>query len=363
MWYANFYYMDWTGTRKHICKRGFATQREAKDFEKVFLDKQGDRSDILFGSLVDNYMENMRHRLRQTTMATKQHLIDTKILPYFKKLKTCDISSEKVMKWQNVLLEMKDENGNPYKPTYIRTIHNQLSAILNYAVKHYGLSNNPCAVAGSVGAPQAEEMLFWTREQFNQFISVMNEPRMHLAFNIFFYSGIRSGELLALSPSDILDTCELRICKTYVKLHGVEYLNPAKTKRGNRTISIPKAIYNETKDLISMLYGIQPNDRIFDFTKTCLEKVLERGAKKAGLPRIRVHDLRHSNAAMLIDLGVDIMEISRRLGHESVKTTWDTYGHLYPDKDKRVATKLDDIIADLANDQEHHESKKNEDKQ
>lgn len=96
MWYANFYYTDWTGAKKHVCKRGFKTQREAKEYERAFLDQQHTSSDILFSSLVENYMEDMRHRLKPTTIANKEHLIRTKLLPYFGNTKICDIDTIKV---------------------------------------------------------------------------------------------------------------------------------------------------------------------------------------------------------------------------------------------------------------------------
>ncbi len=85
----------------------------------------------------------------------------------------------------------------------------------------------------------------------------------------------------------------------------------------------------------SKLGGIGKDDRIFYFTKSALEKEIKRVAEKTGLPNIRVHDLRHSHASMLIDMGFDILEISERLGHESAKTTLDTYSHLYPEKDTK----------------------------
>ena len=121
---------------------------------------------------------------------------------------------------------------------------------------------------------------------------------------------------------------------------GQEIIQTPKTPRGVRRISIPKFLYDELKDYISKLYGIKKGDRIFYCTKAAFEADIVRGAEKVGLPLIRVHDLRHSNASLLINMGVDIMEISRRLGHESVKTTWDIYGHLYPNKDKELADML-----------------------
>ena len=86
-WRAKFYTTDWTGARKQICKRGFKTQREAKEYERLYLDQRGSTSDILFSSLMENYMEDMSHRLKPTTMDNKRNIIDSKLLPCFSRLK------------------------------------------------------------------------------------------------------------------------------------------------------------------------------------------------------------------------------------------------------------------------------------
>jgi len=161
-----------------------------------------------------------------------------------------------------------------------------------------------------------------------------------LAFDVLFYTGIRSGELLALTPADILPTKRIDINKNYAKIKGQELFLEPKTPKAKRCISIPDFLYDDMQEYISKLYGIEKNDRIFYFTKSALEKESKRVAKKAGLKPIRVHDLRHSHASMLIEMGFDSLEIAERLGHESAKTTLDTYSHLYPDKDQKLADRL-----------------------
>lgn len=339
-WYANFYYTDWTGQKKHICKRGFKTQREAKEYEHSFLDQQNNTSDILFSSLVENYMEDMVHRLKPTTMENKQNIITGKLMPYFSRLKVCDIDTIKVRKWQNELIGFRDENGRPYSQTYLKTVNNQLSAILNYAVKHYGLSSNPCHAAGSIGRSRADDMKIWTRDEYERFASQIDKSSMRLAFDILFYTGIRSGELLALTPADILPDRRLSITKNYAKVKGEELFLVPKTPKSKRTLAIPDFLYEDILGYVSKLYGIEPGDRIFYFTKSALEKEIKRTSPKAGLEPIRVHDLRHSHASLLIEMGFDILEISERLGHESAKTTLDIYSHLYPDKDTKLAGEL-----------------------
>lgn len=343
MWYAAFNYTDWTGQYKHTCKRGFKTQREAKDYEKNFMDQQSNTSDILFASLVENYMEDMKHRLKPTTMENKRFIIETKLLPYFGNQKICDIDTIKVRKWQNELLTYRDDGGKPFSPTYLKTVNNQFSAIMNYAVSHYNLASNPCRAAGSMGKSKADEMNIWTQEQYERFSQAVNKSGMKLAFDILFYTGMRSGEMLALTPADILPSKKIDINKNYTKIRGEELFLEPKTPKAKRCISIPDFLYDDIQSYISRLYGIEKGDRIFYFQKTALEKEMKRVTKEVGLPPIRVHDLRHSHASMLIDMGFSALEIADRLGHESVKTTLDTYSHLYPDKDQKLADKLNDL--------------------
>jgi len=307
------------------------------------MEQEKNTSDILFSSLVENYLEDMKHRLKPTTMENKRNIIEVKLLPYFSTQKTCDIDTIKIRKWQNELLAYRDEKGKPYSQTYLKTINNQMSAILNYAVKHYRLPFNPCTVAGSIGKSKAGEMKFWTREQYEIFSHSIQKSAIKLAFDILFYSGIREGELLALTPADILPDKRISITKNYAKLKGDELFLIPKTSKSNRIVTIPDFLYDDIQEYISKIYGIQQTDRIFYFTKSALEKDIKRVAEIAGLPEIRVHDLRHSHASMLIDMGTNIFEISRRLGHESVKTTMDTYGHLYPNKDQKLAEELNKL--------------------
>lgn len=343
LWYANFYYTDWTGEKKHICKRGFKTQREAKEYEKAFMDQQSNTSDILFSSLVANYLEDMEHRLKPTTMENKRFIIEGKLIPYFGKQKICDIDTIKVRKWQNELISYRDENGKPFTQTYLKTVNNQLSTIMNYAVSHYNLPINPCKAAGSMGRSKANEMNIWTQTEYEKFSKAVSKSSMKLAFDILFYTGIRSGELLALTPADILPNKRIDINKNYAKIKGEELFLEPKTPKAKRCISIPDFLYNDIQEYISMLYGIENNDRIFYFQKTALEKEIKRISEKIGLKPIRVHDLRHSHASMLIELGFSPLEIADRLGHESVKTTLDTYSHLYPDKDQKLAERLNEF--------------------
>lgn len=186
-------------------------------------------------------------------------------------------------------------------------------------------------------------MDFWTLEEYEKFSSCIKKSSMRLAFDILFYTGMRSGELLALTPADILPDKKISINKGYAKVKQEELFLTPKTPRSVRKVTIPDFLYDDIQSYISKLYGIEDGDRIFYFTKSGLEKEIKAGAPRAGVKEIRLHDLRHSHASMLIEMGVNIFEISRRLGHKSVKTTMDIYTHMYPGKDMSLAERLNEF--------------------
>lgn len=155
-------------------------------------------SDITFAALVENYMEDLAARLKPATMETRRHIIETKLLPFFGKKKICDINELSVRRWQNDLLDYGDDKGEPYSDTYFKTINNQLSAIMNYAMVYYKLQKNPCRAVGSIGKANADAMKIWTLDQFEQFIGYESKAAGRLVFNVLFWSGIREGNFWRL---------------------------------------------------------------------------------------------------------------------------------------------------------------------
>ncbi|WP_051599265.1 tyrosine-type recombinase/integrase [Metaclostridioides mangenotii] len=139
----------------------------------------------------------------------------------------------------------------------MKGIHDQLTSVLNYAVKYYGLKSNPTLIAGSMGKKKAQDMYFWTLEESNTFISVVDKKDIKLAFNILFWTGIRIGELMALTLSDI-DICNslIDINKTYTKMNGQEIITEPKTVKSKRVVYIPEFLCNDINNYLDSLYGI-----------------------------------------------------------------------------------------------------------
>ena len=336
-WLIQYRYTDWQGKRRKSTKRGFATKREAEEWLRNFLITQKADFDMKFEDFWKIYCADMETRLREHTMRTKKYIVELKILPYFGNKRVNDITAADIRQWQNELIKMG------YSPTYLKTINNQLSAIFNYAVRYYDLKSNPCAKAGSMGKSKAEEMDFWTGEEFRKFIdSVMNKRLSYMAFMILYWTGMRLGELLALNPKDVdLEKRTISITKSYQRFGKKDVITPPKTSKSKRVITIPEFLAADIKDYMDSLYDLQEDDRLFPITKYYLEHEMQRGIKESGVKRIRVHDLRHSHASMLIELGFSPLEIANRLGHEKVETTLNTYSHLYPNKQTKLAERLD----------------------
>lgn len=341
-WRAVYRYTDWKGERKQTQKRGFNTKREALAWEREQLQKATADLDMTLESFVETYTADMRSRIKENTWETKEHIIRTKLLPYFGKRKICDIQPKEIIAWQNEMINFKDEHGKVYSPVYLKTLHNQLSCILNHAVKYYGLSQNPAAKVGNMGKAKNKEMLFWTKEEYLKFAdAMMDKPLSFYAFEMLYWCGIREGELLALTPADFdFEKGTVTISKSYQRLKGRDVITDPKTEKSNRTIKMPQFLCGEMQDYIKSLYSVEPNDRMFQITKYYLHHEMDRGAKQANVKRIRIHDIRHSAISLLIDMGFSAIAIADRVGHESIDITYN-YAHLFPSRQTEMANRLD----------------------
>jgi len=231
-WLIQYRYTDWQGNRKKSTKRGFSTKREAEEWLRNFLVTQQVDFNMLFEDFLKIYYADMETRLREHTMRTKKYIIDLKVLPYFGKLKMNEIKAADIRKWQNELMKQD------YAETYLRTIHNQVSSLFNYAVKYHDLPHNPCRQAGSIGKKQAEEMQFWTKDEFSKFLdAIMNKQQSYMAFMVLFWTGCRLGEILALTVGDIdFEKRIIRIAKSYQRINGRDIITEPKTEKSKRVI-------------------------------------------------------------------------------------------------------------------------------
>ena len=194
-WIVQFRYVDWRGENKQVFKRGFATKKEAQEYEREFRMQKSADVTMNFATFVELYEKDIRPSLKENTWLTKEHIIKEKILPYFSKKRLCDIAAKDVIAWQNEMRNATSKGGKKLSQTYLKTIHNQLSALFNHAVRFYGLKVNPAATVGNMGKAEYKEMLFWTTEEYTKFANeMMDKPLSYYAFQMLYWCGIRVGD-------------------------------------------------------------------------------------------------------------------------------------------------------------------------
>ena len=352
-WLVSFYYEDWDGTKKRKLKRGFRTKKEALEFERTYTVKMNGSIDMLFKDYYELYKEDTKPSLKLNTWKNKAYRIETKILPFFGDLKVGEISPAIVKKWHNILLNAENAKGEPYAPTYLKSIHSEFSCMMNHAVTYYGLRQNPCKVTGSIGKGKSDkEVAFWTVEEYERFIETVKDKDISFyAFEILYWTGIRIGELRALTKKDFdFDKGVMKITKSTQTIDGEEVVTEPKTAKSVRDIYLPDFLIKELKDYFLKIAYFGDDDPIFPKYKTYFNKELARGIAKCGVKKIKLHGLRHSHISYLVSLGYSPADIAQRSGHENYKIMY-SYAHAYPNRQK-------DIVRDLekAGDREHESS-------
>lgn len=344
-WKAKFSYTDWQGQTRWTTKRGFKTKREALEYEREFLMQRAGEVEMTFASFVELYMRMKFPRLKASTRETKTNIINKHIVPYFGNKKLVDITKNDIISWQNTLIEYKDpKTKKTLSKSFLKTVHNQLSAILNYAVRNYDLKVNVAAQVGNMGSEEDINIDFWTKEEYMKVAEeLMFYPFYYYCFEVLYWCGMREGELLALTLDDIdFDKGTIRINKTYHHLNGEDIITTPKTRQSNRVVEMPDFLVEELRDYVNMTYKLDSKERLFPTCKSALARRLKTAAADAGVKQIRVHDLRHSHVSLLINLGYSAVDIGPRVGHESVDITY-RYAHMFPDAQRNMANSLNEV--------------------
>lgn len=341
-WEVSTRYKDWSGETRRKHKRGFATKREAQEWERSFLNCNSGNLNMAFGDFYRVYQEEVEPILRLTTRRTKRGRAKKWILPFFEGAKMNEIEPRDIVRWENMLMGPHGPDGNRLAETTLRTIYSDLNAIFNYAVRMYGLASNPCKKAGSIGKQEANEMKFWDPEQYAAFAAkAAVEPRVYCAFETLYWNGLRVGEMLALLHEDPQYARRIiPITKSLQVIHGEKVVTGPKTPDGFRNVVMPASYQYELMRYASSCYGARPTDRLFSMSRSFLRNRLRKYAEEAGLEPIRVHDLRHSHASLLLELGFTAVDIGKRLGQSDLGTTL-RYAHMFPNKQDEMAAKLD----------------------
>ena len=351
-WMVKFSYIDPTsGETKIKYTRGFASKREAKQFEEDFLENltipEEEEEEIVktFGDVFQEYLaSHKRSDIKESTLETKFNIFNKHIFPYFEDMPITDINDDVIAEWQMEIKSKTLQNGKPFSQAYLRTIQCQFNSIINYAKDKGYLAQNPLVDIKNMGA-KGIRVQYWTLEQYEKFAyHAMNYPRYYYAYEILYWCGLRVGELLALTLKDIdFEDGTISITKTYHFMDGQDVLTSPKTPSSNRKVSMPAFLIDEIKEYLDMIYKPKDDERLFQFRRTQLNKNLEYLIEQHDLKKITIHGLRHSHVSLLISKKYDIFEVSKRIGHKSIVTTQNIYGHLFDGVQRTIANDLDQM--------------------
>ena len=230
-----------------------------------------------------------------------------------------------------------------------------LSLIFGYAERYHDITNIMRKVDKPRNLEPKKEMLFWSPEEFSLFIEKVEREDYALLFRFLYLSGCRRGEALALTWKDVdLKRGTVSITKSVSnKAHdeGKSYtITTPKNAGSNRTVTIPPFLCDMLKAQKNAQEGGQ---YVFGgedpLPPTNIERTLTKAAAAAGVKRIRIHDLRHSCASLLIHKGVSIVAVSRHLGHTTVEQTLNTYSHMMPDDRTMILRTLTSVEKEVSN--------------
>ncbi len=342
-WYCKFSYTDWKGERKQKHKRGFQRKKDADEWERDFLQKVAPSPTMSFSTLATLYLDDVKTNSKAITYKTRESRIRLWILPYFGKMPINEITPAKVRKWENTLKSaISEATGKPLSPDYMDNLVVQLSNVFNYAVRFHGLTQNPVTIAGNTVGKKTCSLNFWTNDQFDKFIDTFDDTDPYkVVFYVLYYTGMRVGELLALTFKDIdLTQGIIHVNKTFHVLHGEYVTTEPKTEKARRIVVIPPFLCGIISRYENRFYKPSPKDRVFLQSTSHMERTFKAHAEQAGLPKIRLHDLRHSHVSLLVELGASALLVSERLGHKSVTTTLNRYAHLFPSKQSEISDRL-----------------------
>ena len=336
-WYCKFYYKDYTGQRKQKCKRGFQRKADALQFERDFLLRLSGSADISFKTLRESYIEYKSSRVKASTLKNLKYCLDGQIGPFFDDKSIRDITPADVLQWQNNLI------NSDRKETTINKINSRLSDVFNYCVKYYGLPKNPCLETIGTQKRASESIDFWTLEEYKSFIAYAAAVEYRMIYELLFYTGMRIGELRALTLADIDFTNNtIQINKTLPR--GEENATTPKTLNSFRTVSVPTNIMAELKDYTKRIYDLTRTNQLFFVEYQSIARYKNRICQKHNIRQIRIHDFRHSHVSLLINLDCSIMMIADRIG-DTPATVQSTYAHMYPEKKDVVLEKLEKIVS------------------
>ena len=342
---------SWYVKYQNHTKRGFKYKKDAIEYEASLMLAPSNGSAIVFSEFADDYLRYKKTEVQYTTYLKYKECINIVMKPLFPNKPIDEITYSDCLKFK------EDLGRLDYSTSYKNKLMIQLKGMFNYGIRQKYLTDNPAKLLTNFRKDREEieknrerEDSVWNFEEFSRFAECIEDERYKMLFTVLFATGMRLGEALALCWRDFKNK-KLSITKTCTKQteqHGYEIKIP-KSQSSIRTVSINDSVNTlllEYKDHCRrQTKTFSENDFMFGgkspLSRTCIDRVKDRAIKKSGVKRIRIHDIRHSHATLLINNGLNIVAVSRRLGHSDVNMTLKVYTHLLEKSDHEITDFLE----------------------
>ena len=352
-------YKDENNKWVRLQKGGFRTKREADEFLREQLNKLDNGNYPKFENLtVADFLnlwlkEHAKHNMKQSTYENREIMIRKRIVPAIGEMKLEDVKPIHFKRFYN---DLREEG---LSAQYVHTIHSLLRSAFRHATKWQVANTNIMDHVDSPKLTANKQLKTWTLEQSVQFLnytSSLADEYCHIAYVLAIFTGMRRGEVLGLRWSDInLDKKTLQVVQTVYRTKGqAPSIQTPKTSSSARSITLPDNVIDELKthkakqNQLRLMFGfayqdnglVCPNPNGEPMDPRLLFAHFKKCSERAGLPDIRFHDLRHTHATIMLQLGEHPKVVSERLGHSNVNITLNTYSHVLPNMQEDAARKL-----------------------
>ena len=353
-------YTDANGNYKTINRNVYGST-EAKELERKLLEELNttpDTADITIAELYKEYMATSKPEIRKTTYDKKASLYEHHIEPFLADKSLKDLTPKLLTEWK-LYMESKG-----MRLVSKRNAFAQLKSMLSYAVTMEYIAKNPISKISNFKDSNEEEnnISFYTPEEFLKYkasaLEIAAETGNYDYYTFLctlYYTGCRKGECHALRWSRI-DGDIIHIKKSISqKTKGADTETLPKNKSSIRAVKAPMPLIEilaeqkERQKLHAKILGVEWSEDFFicgllqPLRDSTIDKENRKIAKAAGLHHIRIHDFRHSHASLLINAGINVLEVSKRLGHSTIDQTLKTYAHLFPSEEARALSVLNNI--------------------
>jgi integrase len=345
-----------TGKRRRKKQRGFKTKRDAEKAlalmeAEVYKGTYFEPSSMLIKEHMNDWFKSKKNSISIQTANTYEAYLKNRIIPYIGNVQLAQLSP---ILLQNFVNELKEEG---LASSSIKKIYSIIKGALDYAVNMELLPSNPITKI-QLPKDSKKEIVVWDVPEIQSFQKAACLDRLYPAFYLAITTGMRRGEILGVRWKDVdLEKGMLNVRQTLSK-DGRQFLPGAKTSAGIRSIKLSNdtiVLLKKQKTVVAkekLSYGpeYEDNDLIICTSKGTpinpenLKRTFQRLIKEANVPSIRLHDLRHTHATMLLASGVNAKVISERLGHTNIKTTLDIYSHVLPSMQEEAANQIDTLL-------------------